>query len=76
MTNEYLQKRKNYEDFFRKEATKIYFLRPMCKDTGQSNLQRPVYLQKRTKYTSRMNVAKQPFNSIASSRETIKGTIK
>lgn len=71
MTNEYFQKRKNYENFFRKEATKVYFLRPMCKDTGETNFQRPVYLQKRTKYTSRINVIKQLFNSIASSNEFV-----
>lgn len=71
MTNEYFQKRKNYEDLFRKEATNVYFLRPMCKDTGQANFQRPVYLQKRTKYTSRINVVKQLFNSIASNNEFV-----
>lgn len=71
MTNKYFENRKNYEDLCRKEATKVYFLRPMCKGTGQTNFQQPVYLQKRTKYTSRINVVKQLFNSIAFSNEFV-----
>lgn len=71
MTNKYFQKRKSYEDLFRKEAPKVYFLPPMCKDTGQTNFQRPIYPQKRTKYTSRINVVKQLFNSIAYSNEFV-----